>query len=65
MSEQDGPEVPICIGNDVWIGASVIVLKGVSIADGAIVAAGSVVTKSIGTNEIWGGVPAKQISERK
>jgi len=56
---------PIVIGKDVWIGFNVVVLKGVTIGDGAIVAAGAVVTKSIPSYEIWGGVPAKKIGERR
>jgi acetyltransferase-like isoleucine patch superfamily enzyme len=54
----------IVIGQDVWLGCNVVVLKGVSIGDGAVVAAGAVVTKSIPANEIWGGVPAKYIKTR-
>ena len=64
MRLQPGPEKSIDIGSNVWIGFNVIVLKGVTIHDGAIVAAGSVVTKDIGINEIWAGVPAKKIGER-
>lgn len=55
----------ISIGENVWIGCNVIVLKGVTIGDGAIVAAGAVVTKSISANEIWAGIPAKKINDRK
>ncbi len=65
MREQIGTRNKITIGNDVWLGCNVIVLKGVAIGDGAIVAAGAVVTKSIPGYEIWGGVPAKKIGERK
>jgi acetyltransferase-like isoleucine patch superfamily enzyme len=65
MSKQPGHKKSITIGNDVWLGCNVVVLKGVEIADGAVVAAGAVVNKSIGPNEIWGGVPAKKIGERK
>lgn len=52
------------IGNDVWIGARSIVLDGISIGDGAIVAAGSVVTKNVAPFTIVGGVPAKFIRYR-
>ncbi len=53
------------IGNDVWIGDNVTILPNCSkIGDGAIVAAGAVVTKDIGSYEIWGGVPAKFIKDR-
>jgi len=54
----------ISIGNDVWIGANVIVVDGVKIGDGVIVAAGSVVTKEIPPYAIVGGVPAKVIKYR-
>lgn len=49
---------PIHIGRDVFIGGQSIILKGVRIGDRAIVAAGSVLTKEIGPDEIWGGNPA-------
>lgn len=51
------------IGNNVWCGANVTVLKGVEIGDGAVIAAGAVVTKSVPGGEIWGGVPAKFIKK--
>ena len=44
-----------------WIGANATVLQGVSIGDGAVVAAGAVVTKDVPVNTIVGGVPAKVI----
>ena len=52
------------VGNDVWIGYGAIVLPGVRIGDGAIVAAGAVVTKDVQPYEIVGGVPAKRIRFR-
>ncbi|MCY1219156.1 Streptogramin A acetyltransferase [compost metagenome] len=52
------------IGNDVWIGAQSIVIAGVNIGDGAIVAANSVVTRDVAPYEIVGGSPAKLISMR-
>ncbi|MDQ1085594.1 DapH/DapD/GlmU-related protein [Siphonobacter sp. SORGH_AS_1065] len=54
----------ILIGEDVWIGCNVIVLKGVHINNGAIIGAGSVVTRSVPSYEIWAGVPAKKIGTR-
>lgn len=51
----------ITIGNDVFIGAGSIILKGVNIGDRSIIGAGSVVSKSIPPNEIWAGNPAKFI----
>jgi acetyltransferase-like isoleucine patch superfamily enzyme len=55
---------PITIGNDVWIGARVILVDGVTIGDGAIVAANSVVTKDVPAYAIVAGVPAKIVSYR-
>ena len=61
---QISSEKAINIGEDVWLGCNVIVLKGVTIGKGAIVGASSLVNKSIPPYEIWGGVPAKKIGER-
>lgn len=55
---------PITIGNDIWIGINSIIMDGVTIGDGALVAAGSVVTKDIPPYAIVGGVPAKVIKYR-
>lgn len=52
------------IGNDVWIGCNAIILPGVDVGDGAVIAAGSVVTKSIPKYAIVGGNPAKFIRWR-
>lgn len=54
----------IVIGNDVWIGMKVIILRGVTIGDGAIIAAGSIVTKDVLPYSIVGGVPARIIRFR-
>lgn len=54
----------IKIGKNVWLGYNAVILKGVEIGDGAVVAAGAIVTKSILPMEIWGGVPAKKIGMR-
>lgn len=51
----------IKIGNNVWIGNRAIIMKGVTIGDGAIIAAGAVVTKDVKENSIVAGVPAKEI----
>lgn len=50
---------PIVIGNNVWIGIGAIILKGVTIGDGAIIAAGAVVNKDVPPRTLVGGVPAK------
>ena len=65
MRIQIGPEEDIIIDEDVWIGANAVILKGVNINKGAIIAAGAIVNKSVPAYEIWGGVPAKKIGERK
>ncbi|MET0932024.1 MAG: CatB-related O-acetyltransferase [Aeromicrobium sp.] len=52
------------IGNDVWLGAGVVVLRGVRIGDGCIVAANAVVTKDLPPYTICGGLPAKVIRPR-
>lgn len=54
----------IIIGNDVWIGARAIILDGVAVGDGAVIAAGSVVTKDVEPYMIVGGIPAKPIKKR-
>lgn len=65
MTYQERIEKDIVLGNDVWIGGNSVVTAGVTLADGIIVAAGSVITKSFDEkNIIIGGVPAKKITER-
>ncbi len=54
---------PIHIGDYVFIGARCIIMKGVTIGDHSIVAAGSVVTKDIPADEVWGGNPARYIKK--
>lgn len=61
---QRGLGGPINIGNDVWIGTNAIILRGVTIGDGAIVAAGAVVTKDVPPYAIVGGCPARLIRFR-
>lgn len=55
---------PPIIQDEVWIGANVVILRGIKIGNGAIIAAGAVVTKDVPEMEIWGGVPAKFIKKR-
>lgn len=52
------------IGNDVWIGFRAVIHAGVKIGDGAIVAAGAVLTKDVEPYTIVGGIPARLIGER-
>lgn len=54
---------PIRIGDDVWIGANAMVLPGVTIGDGAVVAAGAVVTRDVPAMTVVGGVPARVIKQ--
>jgi len=67
--DPDSPEFalraePVRICDRVWIGTRAIILPGVTIGEGAVVAAGAVVTKDIAPFTIVGGVPARQIGER-
>jgi len=55
----------IVIEDDVWIGANAIILKGVRIGKGSVVAAGAVVTKSVEPYTVVAGVPARKIKERR
>lgn len=52
------------IGNDVWIGTNSLILSGIRIGDGAVIAAGAVVVKDIEPYAIYGGVPARKIGQR-
>lgn len=55
---------PTTIGRDCWIGAYSIIMCGVNIGEGSIIAAGSIVTKDIEPYSIYGGIPAKRIKSR-
>jgi acetyltransferase-like isoleucine patch superfamily enzyme len=54
----------IILEEDVWIGTSCVILQGVTIGKGAVIAAGSVVNRSIPCYEVWGGIPARFIKKR-
>jgi virginiamycin A acetyltransferase len=54
----------VIIGNDVWIGHGVIIVGNITIGNGAILAAGSVITKNVAPYTIVAGVPAKEIKKR-
>jgi len=54
---------PIIIGSDVWIGCHVTILPGARIGDRAVIGAGAVVTSSVPSGEVWGGVPARKITD--
>lgn len=55
----------IHVDDNVWIGLNATILKDVHIGEGAIIAAGALVTKDVPPFEVWGGVPAKKIGDRK
>jgi acetyltransferase-like isoleucine patch superfamily enzyme len=55
---------PPRIGNDVWIGSQTIILRGVRIGDGAVIGAGSIVTRNVPPYEIWAGAPARRLRDR-
>lgn len=52
------PDSPVIIGNNVWVGMHSIILRGVNIGDNSIIAAGSIVTKNVPNNQLFGGNPA-------
>jgi len=54
-------ESPVVIGNNVWIGMRSIVMKGVNLGENSIIAAGSIVTNDVPSNQLFGGNPAKFI----
>jgi tetrahydrodipicolinate N-acetyltransferase len=58
---QQPSAAPIVIGDRVWVGTRAIVLKGVTIGDGAIVAAGAIVTKDVPAGAVVAGIPAKAV----
>lgn len=60
----EGIHMPIKIGSYVWIGIGATILQGVTLGDGCVVAAGSVVTKDVAPYDIVAGIPAKSIGKR-
>ena len=59
-----GKDLVTRIGNDVWVGYGSTIMQGVTIHNGAIIAAGSIVTKDVEAYSIYGGNPAKKIANR-
>lgn len=59
-----GDSTKTYVGNDIWIGQGAIIMGGVRLGDGCIIASGAVVTKDVPPCEIWGGNPAKKIKDR-
>ena len=56
--------ISVIIGNDVWIGSNASIMEGVTIGDGAVIAANALVTKDVKPYEIVAGVPAKNMKWR-
>lgn len=64
IRDQELVSKDIVIGNDVWIGTRVIILAGTKIGDGAVIAAGAIVTKDVEPYTVVGGIPARKIKDR-
>lgn len=60
-----GENAPVSIGNNVWLGVDVIVLKGVTIGENTVVGAGSIVTRSLPENVYAAGIPAVVVGETR
>ncbi len=65
IADQGCTAKAVLIGNDVWIGAHAVILPGVTLESGSVIAAGAVVTKNVPGHEVWAGIPARRISERR
>jgi len=65
IDEQPCESAAIVIGDDVWIGANTVILRGVRIGAGAVIAAGAVVNEDVESMSIVGGVPAKLLGYRQ
>lgn len=64
LAESGYDTAPVTLGDNVWIGAGAIVLKGVTIGDNAVIGAGAVVTKDVPENTTVVGVPARPVPRR-
>ena len=64
VGDQPQIEQDVLIGRDAWIGANAVILPGIRIGEGAVVAAGSVVNRDVEPYAVVGGVPARPIGER-
>ncbi len=56
---------PVTIGADVWIGGGAILLPGITVGDGAVIGAGSVVTKDVARDAVVAGNPARAITRKR
>ncbi|QCR37815.1 hypothetical protein C1N62_06310 [Nissabacter sp. SGAir0207] len=61
----DNVKTSVTIGDDVWIGAGAVILPGVQVGNGCVIASGAIVTKSVPDYSIVAGVPAKVVSQRQ
>lgn len=59
--QQRPSTAPVTLGDRVWVGTNALILKGVSVGDGAVIAAGAVVTKDVPANAVVAGSPAKVV----
>lgn len=64
VMRQPQVSAPIAIGTDVWFGARCVILKGVTVGDGTVIGAGSVVVKSLPAGRVAVGVPARVVKTR-
>lgn len=64
IREQGYTAAPIRVGDDVWVGRGSVVLAGVTIGDGVVIAANSVVNKDVPAMEVWAGAPARFVRKR-
>jgi acetyltransferase-like isoleucine patch superfamily enzyme len=63
--DNDTISAPVVIGDDVWIGAGVTILPGISVGDHAVIGAGAVVTRDVAPWMIVAGVPARELKDRR
>jgi len=62
-SAWDESRTGVNVGDNVWVGASCVLLPGTTIHDNSVIAAGSVVRGSVPASELWGGVPARKLKD--
>lgn len=65
IASQGCDEKPVSIGDDVWLGANVVVLSGVTIGRGAVVGAGAVVNRDVEPMAVVAGVPVRRVGSRR